>query len=64
MTSFISIFRFRSDDDKIYYGEAGEADYHSLESLVGRKVPTFEGQNPWDRDFKLTSQEQAVSEVS
>ncbi|UPL04309.1 hypothetical protein LCI18_015243 [Fusarium solani-melongenae] len=38
MASFTSVFRFRSLDGEIYYGEAGESDYHTKESLVGRSV--------------------------
>ncbi|KAH8652911.1 fumarylacetoacetate hydrolase family protein [Ilyonectria robusta] len=63
MASFTSIFRFRSLDGEIYYGEAGGSDCHTKESLVGRSVPVFKGEYPWDEDFSWTDERKEVSEV-
>ncbi|KAJ6110218.1 fumarylacetoacetate hydrolase family protein [Penicillium sp. IBT 16267x] len=64
MASFSSIVRFRDDKGNVCFGEAGESDNHTIESLTGRSVPIFKGEHPWDDDFVLTEEKRNVAEVS
>jgi hypothetical protein len=63
MAPFTSLFRFCDDSGLVYYGEAGESSGHTKESLIGRSVPVFRGENPWDVDFALTGDQRKVVEV-
>lgn len=63
MAAFSSIFRFRAEEGGVHFGEAGESPNHTTESLTGRSVPVFGGDNPWDHDFRLTQERRTVAEV-
>lgn len=63
MSSFTSLFRFRDDQGSVYYGEAGADGKFTKESLTGREVQIFTGDNPWDDDFKLSNERRKVAEV-
>ena len=63
MPSFISLFRFRDQDGNVHFGEAGASQGHTHESLTGRSVPIFSGENPWDDDFVLSTEHREVVEV-
>lgn len=64
MAPFSSIFRFRDDKGRVYFGEAGDSSNHTVDSLTGRSVPTFKGECPWDDNFVLTEEQRNVAEVS
>ncbi|KAF5021356.1 hypothetical protein F66182_6601 [Fusarium sp. NRRL 66182] len=63
MAIFDSLVRFRGEDGKVYYGEAGVASKHTKESLTGRVVPVFGGADAWDDDFVLTGEQQKIAET-
>ncbi|KAL4801512.1 fumarylacetoacetate hydrolase family protein [Aspergillus unguis] len=63
MAPFSSIVRFRAEEGGVYFGEAGESSNHTAESLTGRSVPVFRGENPWDEDFCLTHEWRTIAEV-
>lgn len=62
-SNFNRLIRFRNSDGQLHYGEAGDLD-PALETFQGQTVPVYEGQNPWDSDFNLTSDREKIAEVS
>lgn len=62
-SKFNRLIRFRTSAGKIHYGEAGDLE-SALDTLHGQTVRVYEGQNPWDSDFNLTSDREKIAEVS
>jgi hypothetical protein len=63
MAPFKHLIRFRSGSLQVLYGELERLD-STGEMLVGRTVHVFDGDSPWDPNFRLTDREEVVAEVS
>lgn len=62
-SNFKRLIRFKTSDGHIHYGEADGLN-PNLKTLEGQTVPVYQGQNPWDSDFNLTSNREKIAEVS
>lgn len=61
--NFNRMVRFRAPGGQIYYGEVAGPDLSTNENLVGSKVCIYQGKNPWDAQFVLSSTEREIEEV-
>ncbi|KAH7087321.1 fumarylacetoacetate hydrolase family protein [Paraphoma chrysanthemicola] len=59
---FSRLVRFQNPAGIIFYGEAGDTTI-SAESLYGKRVPTYQGQWPWQDDFALSGNEETVAKI-
>jgi hypothetical protein len=64
MARFERLVRFKSTGGQIYYGELGLESTPAKEDLLGRKVQVYNGNLPWDDDFKLSSREEEIAQVN
>ena len=61
-TAFDRLVRFANNDGQTFYGEAPPLAF-DLSSLIGEKVPVFEGGEPWNPEFKLSGKTQTIAKV-
>jgi hypothetical protein len=59
---FERLVRFKNPAGQIHYGEVEEKN-STAESLSGKSVLVYKGENPWDDDFERTSRKETISEV-
>lgn len=61
MANFKYLVRFEDREGHVRYGEtSAEA---SRSDLIGLSLNTYEGGEPWDKDFRLTEKKATVSRV-
>jgi hypothetical protein len=63
MTPFKHLVRFHNASSEVFYGELLTVN-DSDTTLIGRTVRVFDGDGPWDTNFRLTDQEEYIAEVS
>ena len=61
-SKFTRLGRFKDSSGKIFYGEVGKETL-AAKQLVGKTVPTYAGNTPWDDDFALNGKEMKIAEV-
>ena len=59
---FNRLVRFKNPAAEIYYGEVEEKE-STAESLLGKSVVVYKGENPWDDDFERTSTKETIDQV-
>jgi hypothetical protein len=62
MASFQHLVRFESASGETCYGEAGRNNV-SQGILVGQEVQVYDGDNPWEPDFKLSERVETIKKV-
>jgi hypothetical protein len=62
MAPFQHLVRFESASGETCYGEAGR---HNVSQgiLVGQEVQVYDGDNPWEPDFKLSERVETIKKV-
>ena len=63
MGSFKHLIRFKTSSGKVFYGDV-ELLRDTASSYVGQTIRVFEGEKPWDPDFKLSDRSETVTEVN
>jgi hypothetical protein len=63
MGAFGRIVRFRDETGSVQYGEVEDDQNLTKDKLQGLSVPVYGGRQPWDDDFKLTSEKKTIKEV-
>jgi len=63
MASFKHLIRFKAPSGRVFYGDV-ELVYGAQSSYVGQTVRVFEGEKPWDADFKISDRSETIAEVT
>jgi hypothetical protein len=63
MSTFGRIVRFRDENGSVQYGEVEDDQNLTKDKLQGLSVPVYTGSQPWDDNFKLTSEKKEIKEV-
>jgi len=62
-TAFDRLVRFVNKEGQTFYGEAPQLAIDPS-SLIGEKVPVFEGSEPWNPAFRLSGRTQTIAQVN
>jgi hypothetical protein len=63
MAPFKHLVRSQNASSKVFYGELQTVDDFDT-TLIGQTVRVFNGDGPWDTNFRLSDQEECIAEVS
>jgi hypothetical protein len=60
-TAFGRLVRFADPDGHVWYGEAPSV--ADPATLIGKTIPVYAGNAPWDEEFRMTSESKVVHDV-
>lgn len=63
MGPFKHLIRFRNTSSQTFYGELDTVN-NADETLIGRQVRVFTGDDLWDNSFRMADREEEITEVS
>ncbi|KAH7081442.1 fumarylacetoacetate hydrolase family protein [Paraphoma chrysanthemicola] len=60
--SFQRLLRFKNPSGSVFYGEAGSRSVAPTD-LIGQEVQVYDGDSPWESNFKLSNHVETVQEI-